>query len=623
MTTSWFRRLAILAIPAISAYSLQTCAGSPTEQTPPRRFVDELPHLGRTFERHELGELRQRPNSWAPVTLGDETRRGFATALASDLTFAVDVPSQPSLRLAIAVATLDNEHWSPIRFRILADTGENESVVFAETVARRDRNRWLSREIDLGPWSGSPIRLTLETRARASAESATATSSETLVPLWGNPGLVSADCCSERPRIVLISIDCLRADHVGAYGYERDTTPYIDAFAKNAVLFETAVSTAPMTLPSHTSMFTGLFPSRHDGSKWAKIASTTPYLAEILSRAGYQTDALVTGAYLSQDYGFERGFDFYLMDYPSPAAETVDQAIELLRLGLGADQFLFLHLIDPHWPYEPPDELLDRFVAQPPDIAPLLRKIVENQPPGSPKEIEQIVALYDSEIVSADSALGRFFDSMKSMGIYDSSLIILTADHGEAFYDREHWQHSRTLHEELIRIPLIVKWPGEPPRGRIRAQVSQVDIFPTVLNVAGITPPTSDGIDLLEFVEESAESKRRRSLVSENAWRSPVGWARKISIRTEKLKYIVTLSSPPGVEPSEDHLQHEELYDLVEDPDERVNLLVESDFDVEPFRRELANYLNEARSMRASRQSESIVEDETTLERLKALGYIN
>jgi arylsulfatase A-like enzyme len=534
----------------------------------------------------------------------------------------VDVPPRASLRLAIAVATLDNEHWSPVRFRVLADTGDERDILFTETVARRDRNLWLSKEIDLSARSGSPLRLTLETRARAAGESASAYS-ETLVPLWGNPVLVSADCCGERPRIVLISIDCLRADHVGAYGYERDTTPHIDAFAENAVLFETAVSTAPMTLPSHTSMFTGLFPSRHDGSKWAKIASTTPYLAEILSRAGYQTDALVTGAYLSQDYGFERGFDFYHMDYPAPAAETVDQAIELLRLGRGADQFLFLHLIDAHWPYEPPEELLDRFVAQPSDIAPLLRKIVDNVPPSSPKEIEQVVALYDSEIVSADAALGRFFETMKNMGIYDSSLIIVTADHGEAFYDRGHWQHSQTLHEELIHIPLIVKWPGASPRSRVRTQVSQVDIFPTVLSAAGLTPPTSDGIDLLEFVKNSAEAKERRSVISENAWRSPVGWARKISIRTEKQKYIVTLSAPTGVEPTEDHLEHEELYDLLADPDERSNLLEGSDVDVEPFRRELANYLRETRTMRASRQSETIVEDETTLERLRSLGYIN
>ena len=617
----WVPWLPLLACSLLG--SLPGCDPTPPDEDPPHRFVDELPHLGRTFERHQLEDLRQRPNGSASVTLADETRRAFTTALPSPVSFVVDVPRRPSLRMAIAVATLDNEGWSPIRFRILADTGEDEGVVFSETVERRDRNRWLTRDIDLSRWSESQIRLTFETRERPSTGPSPTSSHDTLVPLWGNPVLVSADCCNDRPNVVLISIDCLRADHVGAYGYQRDTTPRIDGFAEDGVLFETAVSTAPMTLPSHMSMFTGLFPSRHDGSKWAKLASTTPYLAEILSQAGYQTDALVTGAYLSQNYGFERGFDFYRMDYPSPAAATVEQAIELLGRAQGVNQFLFLHLIDPHWPYDPPPELIDRFGPPPPDIAGLLRKIVDNEPPSSPREVDQVVALYDSEIASADEALGRFLDTMKNMGLYQRSLIIVTADHGEAFFDRGHWQHSQTLHEELIRIPLVVKWPGESPRGRIRSQVSQVDIFPTVLKVAGLTPPPSDGIDLLEFVKETAAAKKRRSLVSENAWRSPVGWARKISFRIEKLKYIATLAAPTGVEPQESHLEREELYDLLGDPEEKVNLLEASSVEVEPFRRELAQYLSEARSLRAGRQTEHVVEDDVTLERLRSLGYVN
>jgi len=614
VTARWFRWLPILAC------TLLGCEGSPTQQTPPRRFVDELPDLGRTFERHELGELR--PDSWAPVTLGDETRRGFATTLTSDLTFAVDVPSQPSLRLAVAVATLDNEHWTPIRFRIVADRGEQESVVFTETVARRDRNRWLSREIDLSPWSGAPIRLTLETRAPASAQSATASSMETLVPLWGNPVLVSADCCRERPGIVLISIDCLRADHVGAYGYKRETTPHIDAFAEQAMLFETALSTAPNTFPAHTSMFTGLYPSMHGANNWVKLASSVPVLPEILSRAGYQTDGVATGAYISQDFGFERGFDVYRFDHRASAAQAVEQAIELLRMGAGLDQFLFVHLVDPHWPYRPPEELIDRFGPRPPDLDALLQKVVQNEPPSNPKEIDHIVDLYDAELTSVDRAVGRLLEGMKMMELYDASLIILTADHGEGLYDHGHWQHSRNLYEELLRIPLIVKWPGDSPKGRITTPVSQVDILATILETASIEPPWSQGIDLMEFVKDTAAARARRSVVSEIGWRPSESWALTVSFRTAKLKYIATMSGPPGTELGESEIRREELYDLIQDPKEQ-NLLAGSSPDVEPFRRELANYLNEARTMRAGRQSESIVEDETTLERLRSLGYIN
>ena len=557
------------------------------------------------------------------MTLGDETRRGFATTLPSELTFAVDVPFQPNLRLAIAVATLDNEHWSPIRFRIVADTGGDKSIVFTETIERRDRNRWLSREIDLGPWSGSPIRLTLETRVRAPAESAARSSTETLVPLWGNPVLVGADCCSERPRIVLISIDCLRADHVGAYGYERDTTPHIDGFAEQAMVFETALSTAPNTFPAHTSIFTGLYPSMHGANNWVKLATSVPVLPEILSRAGYQTDGVATGAYISQNFGFERGFDVYWFDHRAAAAEAVAQAMELLGTGVGSDQFLFVHVVDPHWPYRPPDELIDRFGPRPSDLDALLQKVVQNEPPSSPKEIDHIVDLYDAEITSVDSAVGRLLEGMKRMGLYETSLIVLTSDHGEGLYDHEHWQHSINLYEELLRIPLIVKWPGDSPKGRISTPVSQVDILATILEAASIEPPPSQGIDLMEFVKDTAAARARRSVVSEIGWRPPEGWGLTMSFRTAKLKYIATMSGPSGTELGESEIRGEELYDLLQDPKEQNNLLAGSGPDVEPFRRELADYLNEARTMRAGRQSENVIESETTLERLRSLGYIN
>lgn len=284
-------------------------------------------------------------------------------------------------------------------------------------------------------------------------------------------------------------------------------------------------------------------------------------------------------------------------------------------------------MIDAHWPYDPPDELIARFRPAPPDPAELNQKVVRGEPPNTQEEIDRVVALYDSEIASADEAVGRLLDTMKELGVYDRSLITVTADHGEAFHDHGHWQHSITLYEELVRIPLIVKWPGDSPRGRVGSQVSQVDIFTTVLDTVGLKPPPTDGIDLLGFVEGNSKTKRRRRVISENAWRSPAGWARKIAIRTEKLKYIVTLATSEGIEPTESDVQSEELYDLMRDPTEQKNLMLESSSVAEPFRRELGNYLSEARRLRSTRERErereSVIEDETTRERLRSLGYIN
>ena len=589
--------------------------------TPAQFFAAELPHLDATFTRAQLGKLRSGPNTAASVTLGDETRRAFATTLPSELGFAVEIPPQPRMQVALAVGTLDNENWAPVQFRILVDNGTETVAAFSETVAKPDRNRWLPRDVDLSRWVRQKINLSFQTRVRP-ADSAGAMT-DTLVPLWGSPILSGVGCCEDEPLIVLISIDCLRADHVGAYGYHRDTTPRIDAFAEDGVLFETAVSTAPMTLPSHLSIFTGLFPSLHDGSKWAKLSPSIPYAPRMLSKIGYQTDAVVTGAYLSQTYGFERGFDLYRLDHRAPAEKTADQAIQLLQRGAGRNQFLFVHFIDAHWPYEPPEELVERFGARPDDLAGLLRKVVDNQPPSDDKETERVAALYDAEIRSADEAVGRLLDELRATGLYQRSLIVLTADHGEAFFDHGHWQHSKTLYEELIRIPLIVKWPGQSPKGRVSVQVSQVDIFPTVLAAAGVEPPPTDGIDLIEFVNETKASRQRRRLVSENAWRGPSEWSRKVSIRTERLKYLVTLAAPPGREPEASDIRSEELYNLAEDPLEQTNLAPDSSSDIAAFRRELANYLSEARRKRASRQSEGVVEDDTTKERLRSLGYIN
>ena len=199
--------------------------------SPPRFFAAELPNIDATFTRAQLGKLRSEPNSTASVTFGDETVRAFATTLPSELGFAVNVPAEPSMQVTLAVGTLDNENWSPVQFRILADTGSEPEIVFSETIKRPERNRWLARDVDLSRWAGQKLSVTFQTRVR-SADAAGAMT-DTLVPLWGSPILSGAGCCEKRSSVVLISIDCLRADHVGAYGYHRDTTPHIDAFAKD------------------------------------------------------------------------------------------------------------------------------------------------------------------------------------------------------------------------------------------------------------------------------------------------------------------------------------------------------------------------------------------------------
>ena len=190
--------------------------------------------------------------------------------------------------------------------------------------------------------------------------------------------------------LVLISVDCLRADHVSAYGYARNTTPNIDGFGTEGVIFRNATSVSSWTLPTHMSMMTGLMPSLHGVSRKYKLNSSVPYLPEILADNGYQTLGVVAGGYLSQRWGFERGFDVYRMLIERRASEIVDVALELARGTRSAKKFLFVHLFDAHWPYVPPRGFRDRFDERPPDISDIMPKADAGVPPSGPEEIQQL-----------------------------------------------------------------------------------------------------------------------------------------------------------------------------------------------------------------------------------------
>ena len=191
-----------------------------------------------------------------------------------------------------------------------------------------------------------------------------------------------------------------------------------------------------------------------------------------------------------------------------------------------------MHLLDPHWPYLPPKEFLERFGPRPRDISDLQDLIARAEPPPSETETNEIIRLYDGEIAFTDQELGRFFEELKSLGLYEDSLIIVTADHGEAFYEHGHWQHSQTLYDEVVRIPMIVKWAGDGLTGRIEAQVSQADVFPSILQAAGIEPPATEASSLLQLADGERRSSEERTAVSEVTWRSPNETSMKLSFRT-------------------------------------------------------------------------------------------
>lgn len=315
--------------------------------------------------------------------------------------------------------------------------------------------------------------------------------------------------------VILISIDSLRPDHLGVHSYDRDTSPAIDALAAAGVVFEDAVSTSSWTLPAHASLLTSLPPEVHGawGDRRA-LSETVPLLSEVFQHAGWTTFGLVSAPYLESRFGYGRGWHIYddqtvrfAGNFDSHSGVTSprlhERALELLDAALEGDDplFLFLHYWDVHFDYEPPppyDTLFD------PDYSGTLdgRDFANNpaiHPDMDPRDLEHIIALYDGEIRWVDHHLGLLFDALRERGLFENSLIVVTADHGDEFFEHGLTGHRANLFDSTLRIPLVIKFPrGRHAGRRVAGTVSLTDVAPTVLAAMDLDPPASfQGVDLL------------------------------------------------------------------------------------------------------------------------------
>ena len=336
--------------------------------------------------------------------------------------------------------------------------------------------------------------------------------------------------------VILISIDTLRADHLGCYGYPKPTTPAIDVFRRDAALFEQAIAHAPSTLPSHASMFTSLLPSHHGASVANSfgVDSEAITLTEILKAEGYATAAFNGGIQLDPIYGLDRGFDVYDAVRPSVASadllvdpvdmfdHAVDEAIhwiENIEINRRERFFLFLHTYELHHPYTPTPEALESIGADydgslPKDISvDLLRRINDGDVELEPGDLEHIISSYDAELRSVDTAFGRLIDFLREEDLYDDAIIVFTSDHGEEFGERGFvgW-HAHTLYDELLRVPLLVKLPGAEHGGAsLEPQVRGIDVAPTILAALELDAPAEfEGVSLARAVIGHGECSRAR-----------------------------------------------------------------------------------------------------------------
>ena len=420
----------------------------------------------------------------------------------------------------------------------------------------------------------------------------------------------------EPPNILWIVLDTVRADHLSSYGYFRKTTPNIDRIASEGALFENAISAAPWTLPSHASMFTGLYPSRHRAdAEHLFLADEFDTIAEILHRHGYKTFGYSNNPFVSAKTNLNQGFDVFeysewgrrhdLNSYlmmndmarnfkilvgtgDKGARETNKKVMEWIRSchDSGPPFFIFINYIDAHLPYNPPRSYADFYLLDKAEALVKAKKVnkdpyayLSEKVQMSPEDFEILRSLYDGEISYLDSSINQLVDLLSRLRILDKTMLIITSDHGENIGDHHLMDHLFCLYDTLLHVPLIIRYPKVfKPRSRIQEQVQTTDIVPTILNILGIDWNEAGKIDGHSLVPSVGKAQQQDSefSISEDTYfplilsilngknyefDASIYTRRLRSVRTKQFKYIWASDG------------RDELYNLQIDPGEENNLI--------------------------------------------------
>lgn len=417
-----------------------------------------------------------------------------------------------------------------------------------------------------------------------------------------------------RPNVIVVTIDTLRADHLGCYGYHRETSPNIDGLARDGILFERAYAPMSTTLPSHISLMTSLDPLQHGvlgNFLHLKTAlSTSDELrtaAQMFAGGGYQTGGFVSCAPLMSHSGIAVGFDVY--DQPEgslrPAQETIDGALEWLKSTGDRPVFLWVHLFDPHQPYRPPEEYVDSFTT---DEGLLQFLDVRNVKPT------EIVLTsnnsYDGSILYLDAQLERLFDELKSRGLYESSAIVLAGDHGEGL-GQHGWMDHGPIYEEDLHVPLIMKLPADKGRSgeSISGLAALIDVLPTLVQSLDLPFSPTDqeqfsGMNLLGGGPERRYVFSQR-VVRKRRWEDGL----MFSLTGQRWKYY--------------HLTegNDRLYDLSDDPAESRNVIGQQPEIAAEMSKALLGTIQSYEQLGAGLAEESALPPEM-IEALESLGYV-
>ncbi|MCP4903179.1 MAG: sulfatase [bacterium] len=562
---------------------------------------------------------------------GDDRRRSLLLSPGTTYKASIEVPKSPqSLRFSYQVLQTGSCE-SNVGFSVTLGGSEDEDdggdIHWQQTVI--PQTSWTDVDIDLSQVKHH--ELSVEVSAFGQGECLLA---------FGMPRIIartergSAAEQASRPNVMVYLVDTLRPDHMSLYGYERETTPRIDEYFADDLVFMNAYSTASWTRPATASLLTSLYPSFH-GANVGGIADEVRTLAERLRAAGWSTWAFITnGNVFAEDLAFDQGFDQFVTIHgvknDNHATSEEVNTLVLRHLEAHSDEpfFLFIHTVDPHMPYNPPQAYRGLYTDMEYDgqVEPkntkrrYLRKMELSE-----RDRLFIEGLYDEDIRYQDEMFGELIEGLESLGLDNEVLTLLTSDHGEEFFEHGDWGHGKRLYEEVIRIPLMIRLPPSVPQreqGQVESPVQLIDIAPTLCEWLGV--PDVEGQQGLNLASTppSSELDANRSIYCEEP-RTKVAW---YSLKEGPTKLIVRNRIDRGKEGGLVVVGESEyqLFNLDEDPLERDNLTKRSMKTAQAMSLRLLELVDELRRhTEMAAQTDEPTLDERTRRHLEALGYID
>ena len=600
---------------------------------------DDYAKLAVRFSRLWIGEKNEKYNEpddrekISLIELGSDA--AIAIPRGGVLEYYLDLPADPVLKFGLntrgglfdnpkiglavynhmgekIIFDIDDEDLKKDEFQVKLDrfAGENVKVVFSNSINNHQDFMALLKDPCL--YCSSPKKLPI---------------CYGLVDGYSRPEhKITAEKQEDAPNVFVYLIDTLRADHLSCYGYPRKTSPCIDKFSEEALVFRYCFATASWTKPTVASILTGLYPNKHQAERAVdRLSGDVLTFSEIFKAQGYTTVFISTNEHITDVFNFDQGNDFYIferywLDSSRVLNEKFFQLINDNPDLMEKPIFGYFHTFDPHEPYTPVDAFrkFGEFDEAKEELCFSANLSVKEKKGGLDQaDIDYIKSLYDCEILQNDHYFGKFLEFLKDKDLYENSIIILVADHGEQFKEHGGLLHGSSIYNEEIHIPLIVKFPhGENGGSSTRRFVSQVDIFPTVMDYLGIdTPQRTDGMSFFQLRKE--RDLRRKLFIKQHLhWYNFVGFVDT----GDKMKQITTYKDKTYT-----YVMKNERYGLEKDFQESSDLFVaENPFHLNSINFKIHSLLG--RMEKSALMDEEKVDydalDKDFVERLKALGYI-